>query len=116
MSGQAQAVSLAMLRCADCGRLDTPMRPVCAGCLGTSLVPTAVPGMGSVASFTLVRRAPSAFRERAPYTVVVVDLHAGPRITGRMAPEAPSVRIGATVRAISAEGADTVFTLDPDQP
>ena len=71
-----------------------------------------VPGTGTVASFTTIRRAPTAFRDRAPYTVVVVDLHAGPRITGRMAPDAPEVTIGASVRAISAEGADTVFTLE----
>ncbi len=48
-----------------------------------------VPGTGRLVSWTTIRRAPTAFREQAPYHVAVVDLDAGARVTGRLlAPEA----------------------------
>ena len=103
--------SLQMVKCARCGRIDTAMRPVCAGCLSSELRPEAVPGVGSVVSFTTIRRAPTQFRDQQPYDVVVVDLDAGPRVTGRLAGDSPAPRIGSRVHALRAERADTVFIV-----
>ena len=103
--------SLQMVKCARCGRIDTAMRPVCAGCLSSELRPEAVPGVGSVVRFTRIRRAPTQFRDQQPYDVVVVDLDAGPRVTGRLAGDSPAPRIGSRVHALRAERADTVFVV-----
>ena len=105
------AASLQMARCASCGRIDTPMRPVCAGCLSAELLPFPVPGVGVVASFTTIRRAPTQFRDQAPYDVVVVDLDAGLRVTGRLAADSIPPRIGARTQAVSATHASIVFTI-----
>ena len=42
-------------------------------------------GTGRLLSWTTVRRPPSAFREDGPYSVAVVDLDVGVRVTGRLA-------------------------------
>lgn len=110
MSGAAM-VTLAMVRCAGCGRIDTPIRAVCAGCLSDQLMPFEVAGRGVVVSFTTIRRAPTRFRDQAPYDIVVVDLADGPRITGRLAGTSAPPAIGARVQAVSAQGADTIFII-----
>jgi hypothetical protein len=106
---------LQMVRCARCGRVDTPMRPVCAGCLSSDLQPVSVPARGTVVSYTTIRRAPTQFRDRQPYDIVVVDLDAGPRVTGRLAADSPPASIGARVHAVHVDHADTVFTIS-EQP
>lgn len=112
------AAPVAVLRCADCGRIDSPGRVVCAGCLSTRLEPATVPGTGRLATWTTIRRAPTRFRDDAPYEVAVVDLDAGLRVTGRLAAgAAPSV--GAAVRALPGDAPYLSFevaTLAPSAP
>jgi isocitrate/isopropylmalate dehydrogenase len=79
MTAPAQAVRL--VRCADCGRPDTPGRVVCPGCLSARLEPYDVPGEGTVATFTTIRRAPARFRDEQPYDVVVTTNQFGDILT-----------------------------------
>lgn len=114
LSGSSSATpsqTLTLLRCQSCGRLDSRQRVVCSGCLSSSLQEEAVPGQGVLVTLTTIRRAPTAWRDRAPYRVVVVDLDAGPRVTGRLAPECPEPELGARLCLLSVEGQDLVFTL-----
>jgi len=115
MATDDRSPSLQMVRCAQCGRVDTAMRPVCAGCLSSDLQPVSVPARGVVASYTTIRRAPTQFRDRQPYDIVVVDLDAGPRVTGRLSADSAPASIGARVHAVHVDHADTVFSLD-EQP
>lgn len=87
------------------------MRSVCAGCLSSELKPVTVAGVGQVVSFTTIRRAPTQFRDQAPYEVVVVDLQAGPRITGRLAADSIAPVIGALVHAVRIDRADAIFRV-----
>ncbi len=107
MSG---AASIAVLRCADCGRIDSPGRSVCAGCLSTRLEADRIPGAGRLATWTTIRRAPTRFRDEAPYEVAVVDLDAGLRVTGRLAKGA-SPEVGAPVRALPSDAPYPVFDV-----
>jgi uncharacterized OB-fold protein len=100
---------LTLLRCKSCNRLDSRQRVVCSGCLSASLQEQAVPGQGVLVTLTTIRRAPTAWRDRAPYRVVVVDLDAGARVTGRLAPECPEPELGARLCLLSVEGQDLVF-------
>jgi len=102
---------LPMVRCAACGRVDTPRRVVCSACLASDLESIAISGKGVVASFTTIRRAPTQFRDRAPYDVVVIDLDAGLRVTGRLDPQSLPAAVGARVHLVSSEGSDTVFAV-----
>ncbi|MEI7444863.1 MAG: OB-fold domain-containing protein [Burkholderiales bacterium] len=109
------AAPVAVLRCADCGRIDSPGRVVCAGCLSTRLEPSTVAGSGRLATWTTIRRAPTRFREDAPYEVAVVDLDAGLRVTGRLAPGG-SPAVGAPVRALAGDGPFIRFELGDPAP
>lgn len=111
MSAVNDTPALSVVRCAACGRVDTPRRSVCSACLGSQLESLAIQGEGVIASFTTIRRAPTQFRDRAPYDVVVIDLDAGPRVTGRLDPHSLPAAVGARVRLVSAQGSDTVFAV-----
>jgi uncharacterized OB-fold protein len=104
------AEPIAVLRCADCGRIDSPGRAVCAGCLSTRLEPDRVAGSGRLATWTTIRRAPTRFRDEAPYEVAVVDLDAGLRVTGRLARGA-SPEVGARVLALPSETPYPLFDV-----
>ncbi len=104
------AAPIAVLRCADCGRIDSPGRAVCAGCLSTRLEPDRVAGSGRLATWTTIRRAPTRFRDEAPYEVAVVDLDAGLRVTGRLARGA-SPEVGARVLALPSETPYPLFDV-----
>ena len=104
------AAPIAVLRCADCGRVDSPGRAVCAGCLSTRLEPDRVAGSGRLATWTTIRRAPTRFRDEAPYEVAVVDLDAGLRVTGRLATGA-SPEVGVRVLALPSETPYPLFDV-----
>jgi uncharacterized OB-fold protein len=109
------AAPIAVLRCVDCGRIDSPGRAVCAGCLSTRLQPDRVGGGGRLATWTTIRRAPTRFRDEAPYEVAVVDLDAGLRVTGRLAKGA-SPEVGARVFALSSETPYPLFDVATGDP
>jgi uncharacterized OB-fold protein len=105
------AAGVPMLRCAACGRLDSAPRAVCSGCLSTRLEPAQVDGHGRLAAWTTIRRAPTRFRDDAPYDIAVVDLDAGPRVTGRLAPGGTAPDVGAPVRAVAADAPFVLFEV-----
>lgn len=110
MSAVPQAVRL--VRCADCGRLDTPGRIVCAGCLSGRLEEHLAAGEGTIATYTTIRRAPSKFRDEAPYDIVVVDLECGVRVTGRLHRESRPAAMGARARSTGGDASGPVFSVD----
>jgi uncharacterized OB-fold protein len=107
---------LTLLRCADCGRLDSRQRVLCSGCLSARLTEERVEGHGHLVTLTTIRRAPSAWRDRAPYRVVVVDLDAGLRVTGRLAPEAPEPELGDRLSLREVDGQDLIFIPFENEP
>ena len=99
-SSDAAPFPVGVLRCSACGALDPGPRELCPACLRPALEPAEVPGAGRLVSWTVVGRAPTRFRAEAPYAVCVVDLHAGLRVTGRLADHAADPRPGDAVRAV----------------
>ena len=93
----AEAENITIVRCTACGALDPTPRGVCRACLSDALERVAVPGTGSLAAATLIRRPPKGVNADGPYAVAVVDLDAGVRVVGRLAhPEsglAPGIRV-----------------------
>jgi uncharacterized OB-fold protein len=92
--------------CEDCGKRLIPPRPACYACGGRHLHVEPQPKTGTVVSYTEVRTPPSALADRAPYTVAIVELDSGARLTGRVALPYAETDIGMPVRLTTRALAD----------
>jgi len=70
---------LRLQKCTDCGRHQFYPRTLCSHCNGRELEWVVAGGQGTVASFTVVRRAISK-AYTAPYVVALIDLAEGVRM------------------------------------
>jgi uncharacterized OB-fold protein len=84
--------------CEDCGKRLLPPRPACYACGGRNLRVESQPKTGTVVSYTEVRTPPPALADRGPYTVAIVELDSGARLTGRVAVPYAETDIGTPVR------------------
>jgi hypothetical protein len=114
----ARRGELVMQRCASCGRLRFPPRPMCPHCQSTDVTWSPMSGRGTIWSFA-VPHPPllPAYAELAPYNVVVVALEEDPtlRLVGNLVTSADGpinelldIAIGAPVRVVFAKVSDDV--------
>jgi uncharacterized OB-fold protein len=87
--------------CEDCGKRLIPPRPACYACGGRNLQAEPQPNTGTVVSYTEVRTPPSALADRAPYTVAIVELDSGARLTGRVTVPYADAAIDMPVRLVA---------------
>jgi uncharacterized OB-fold protein len=82
--------------CTACRRPHFPPRHLCPRCWTPSSAWIESTGVGTVYSFTVMRRAPAPeFGARVPYVVALVDLEEGPRmLTNVVGEDALAVRVG----------------------
>ena len=87
-------------RCEDCGRRHFYPRPACPHCRSARITWVEASGRGSVYSYSVVHRAPSAaFADAVPYVIAVVAADDGPHLLSRIVEIEPAaVRIGIRVR------------------
>ncbi len=78
-------MTVPVLRCSGCGAPAIPPRYVCGACGGTGFVQDRLGAQATIHSYTVVRVAPEAFLADVPYTVLLVDLAPGLRVTARLA-------------------------------
>jgi hypothetical protein len=79
----AQAHQLAVQKCDHCGALRFPAAPLCLACDSDKARWVPVSGRGEVFSFTVMHRAyHPAFK--APYTLAVIELQEGVRMTSNV--------------------------------
>jgi hypothetical protein len=97
------------LRCEKCGALDPGPRELCPKCHSPELTDISVPGVGTLLSWTTIRRPPTAFREDGPYHIVVVDLDVKLRVTARLVAPSPGVSPGARVRCVGTKNDVPIF-------
>lgn len=93
-------LAVSVLRCEECGALDPGPRELCPVCFSARMAPADVPGVGRLVSRTVIRRPPARFRDESTYVVAVVDLDAGPRVTGRLVNADHDLVLGARVVTI----------------
>lgn len=94
----AQRGRLALPRCPACRQVIWYPKGVCPTCMGTDLEWFDAAGVGTVFSFTVVRRGAGAYAASAPYIVALVELAEGPRIFSNVVgADAAEVFIGAPV-------------------
>ena len=89
-----------VMRCPRCGELDAGAATRCRNCGNEALDRTEVPGRGRLVSWTVVRRPAGAFAHRDAFAVALVDLDAGPRLTGNLEGWECEPPLGAAVRVI----------------
>jgi len=92
--------------CADCGQVLLPPRPACYACGSRSIDVEPQPRTGEVYARTAVHTPPSALEDDAPYTVAVVELDSGGRLTGRVEAPYDAIDIGDPVRLRTREPTD----------
>lgn len=87
--------------CKGCGEIFFPPRLVCPKCRAKEFEPVKLSEHGKVVSFTTIRVAPRQFANETPYTVAVVELDGGVRITTQIVDCSPEdVEIGKSVRLV----------------
>ncbi len=92
---------LVLARCDDCGTVIWYPKTYCPACGGLSVSWTDASGRGTVYSFSVVHRAPGAFRDAVPFVVAYVELEEGPRVlTNIVGCDPDTVSIGQPVRVV----------------
>jgi len=92
-------------RCKACGTFHHLAPRRCPKCLSAGLAWEKSGGLGRLASFTVVHRAPSeAFKPLAPYVLGLVDLEEGPRVMAQVRVAAEKARIGMRLQAAFRDG------------
>lgn len=91
-------------KCGHCGSVLFPSRTLCPNCRHASvgkIQPYQLSGRGVVEAVTLVHSPPSGFEIQSPYTLALVRLAEGPRITAQVTDAKPGdVTVGTPVRAV----------------
>ncbi len=102
----AENGELRIQRCASCGRLRHPPRPMCAHCRSTGRDHVVASGRGEVHSFVVHHHPPVPGRD-GPFAVALVALEEGTRIVGNVLDIAPEhVAIGMPVEVTFVRGDD----------
>lgn len=88
-------------KCTKCSKTYFPPRVVCPICHSTSLEKVFLPKKGKIVTFTTVRVAPRTFELYVPYSVALIELEDGTRLTAQLTDCNPSeVYIGMPVETI----------------
>jgi uncharacterized OB-fold protein len=81
---RAREGTLTALRCGKCGELAIPPKEFCAACQQRAWEPVNLAGDGTIASYTVIRVAPTRHAGEAPYAIAVVTLREGVSLMGRI--------------------------------
>lgn len=96
-------------KCKKCGSIHFPSRLVCPDCGAKEFETIRLSGKGELASYTVIRVAPTGFGDLAPYAIGIVKLDEGICIMGQVTDCDPEVlkigdRVATQFRRINEEG------------
>lgn len=91
-------INVIVHECAQCGKKFIQRKWVCPDCKHTEFDKKEINGEGNVFSFTRIHISSSEFAHLTPYTVALIDLEDGVRVTARLKEE---VDINERVKCIS---------------
>lgn len=75
-------------KCSNCGKIEPPPAYFCRHCKSGNLEETEIAGEGVLYTYSTVYVPLASLEAEAPYTVAIVELDGGCKITGRL--ETPS--------------------------
>jgi uncharacterized protein len=98
----AKRHELLIQRCTSCGTPRFWGRPMCSECQSFESEPVPASGRGTIWSFTTTHHSfGRTWKEAVPYTVVVVELEEGPRMTSNLVQADPeAIRVGLPVEVV----------------
>jgi uncharacterized protein len=98
---------LLIRRCRNCRSAIWYPRPICPFCHSSNTGWEEASGLGTIYSFTIIRRATDSFKDAVPYVLAYVELDEGPRImTNVVDEEIDEVEIGQRVEVVFHRTAD----------
>ena len=109
-----EARRVTVTRCGRCGTVDGSMLARCRRCGSEKIEQVDVPGRGRLVSWTVVRRPSGPFAHRDAFAVALVDLEAGPRVTGNLEGWERDPPLGATVGVVG--DIDGIPLFAPESP
>jgi len=71
-------------QCTKCHEIYVPPRPVCKNCGSYDIDITTIEGQGKIITWTVIHIAPPTHINKVPYTLAIVELSNGQRLTGIM--------------------------------
>lgn len=71
-------------KCAKCGSIHFPSRLICPDCGNKEFSTIRLSGKGELATYTIIRIAPSGFGDLAPYAIGIINLEEGIKIMGQI--------------------------------
>jgi 3-oxo-4,17-pregnadiene-20-carboxyl-CoA hydratase alpha subunit len=80
----AGAGRLTAIKCGRCGNLEIPPKEFCDACGQRDWKSVPLSGDGTIASYTIIRVAPTKHAGEAPYAIAVVKLREGVSLLGRL--------------------------------
>jgi len=113
----AQCGELRLQQCGSCHRFRFYPSPVCSNCTSFEYEWALVSGRGTVLTYTIIHRPPSAFfADKVPYALVLVKLDEGPVMMSNLLNAPPeAAAIGLRVRTVF-ERASEEITLPQFEP
>ena len=103
-------MNVAVLRCGSCGRLEVPPAYICSSCGSRVLNGCEVPGEGVLYTYSTVYAPLAAFEDDAPYTLAIVELLDGVRVTGRVVGAEPGeLAVGMELETVEKKGGSYLF-------
>ena len=81
---RAREGTLTAIRCGQCGQLAIPPKEFCPGCQQRAWEAVPLAGDGTIASYTVIRVAPTRRADEVPYAIAVVKLREGVSLIGRV--------------------------------
>jgi uncharacterized OB-fold protein len=96
-----QRYRLEASKCKKCGKVFFPPRLICSNCRGREFDKIRLSDQGKIITFTTIRVAPDQFNEQVPYSVAIVELNEGVRITTQVVDCKPEdMAIGKPVKMV----------------
>jgi len=77
-------MTVKVYKCYKCGNVQAPPAYICGSCRSCNLEETEVSGKGVLYTYSTVHIPLASLESEVPYTIAIVDLEGGCRITGRL--------------------------------
>ena len=71
-------------QCQKCGQCYAIPTYLCLKCHSTEMAEETLSGKGKLSSYTIIRVPPLGFEDQAPYTVAIIELDEGLKVTARL--------------------------------
>ncbi len=91
------------IKCTNCGTSFAPPINTCQNCGNTEFEQIEFEGKGEIDVFTTIYVPPTEYEGDEPYTVAIIELEEGPKLTARVDGDPDDMELGKEVEFVSEE-------------